>query len=104
MQNAPEKLQQVFAGHRVYMGGWVSQNVVFCMHGHPLPKAVQVGITGQPRQVSKNGGGPSPDMCVEQPLTWWLHLLQIVPGLYLGGEAAAAEEVEAGRIQADDFK
>lgn len=30
--------------------------------------------------------------------------MQIIPGLYLGGEAAAVEEVEAGRLPADDFK
>ncbi len=41
-QNAPASMASAFADARVFCGGWTGQQVVHIMHGHSLPKAVQV--------------------------------------------------------------
>jgi len=67
--NAPPVLQQAFSENRLYCGGFTAQNVIHLIHGHRLPKAVEV-----------------------------------VPGVFMGGEVAAAEEVCEGRLPAEDFR
>lgn len=69
VSGAPPNMQAVFSDNRVYCGGFVAQQVLHVLHGHALPRAVEV-----------------------------------VPGVFVGGEAAAVDAATAGQLDPSGFK
>ena len=109
-QNAPPEVQQTFADNRLYCGGFTAQHVGLSS----LPHIVCSLTMSQHLRPKHTANFPS---LASSPLRFLppqvIHLLHghplpgaqaVIPGVFMGGEQAAAAEVSAGRLAADEFR